>query len=141
MKRYRASIHIDTPPKTVWHTLTDAASYPQWDLTMNHIEGSFQLGQRVKFLTKLSNQAFPVTVTEFVPEQRMVLTGGLPLGLFKSQRTHALNATADGGTDFVTEEVFSGLLLPIFGKNIPDLTDNFRGFVAALKARAEATLH
>jgi hypothetical protein len=29
------------------------------------------------------------------------------------------------------------LLLPLFGKNIPDLTENFEGFAAALKERAE----
>jgi hypothetical protein len=38
---------------------------------------------------------------------------------------------------FHTEEIFSGLLLPIFGRNLPDLTENFQGFVAALKAEAE----
>jgi len=85
----------------------------------------------------VSEQAFPVSVTAFEPGKKLVLTGGLPLGLFKSERTHTLTATADGQTKFHTQEIFSGLLLPLFGKNIPDLTDNFQNFVAALKARAE----
>ncbi len=67
----------------------------------------------------------------------MVLTGGMPLGLFKSERTHQLTPAEDGKTTFDTTEIFSGLLLPIFGKNIPDLTENFQGFVAALKKQAE----
>jgi hypothetical protein len=67
----------------------------------------------------------------------MVLTGGMPLGLFKSERTHTLAPGQAGQTTFRTEEVFSGLLLPVFGRTIPDLTDNFRGFAAALKERAE----
>lgn len=61
----------------------------------------------------------------------------MPLGLFKSERTHTLTANKDGSTTFHTEEIFSGLLFPVFGKNIPDLTENFQGFVAALKKRAE----
>lgn len=34
-------------------------------------------------------------------------------------------------------EIFSGLLLPIFGKNLPDLIENFEGFVIVLKKQAE----
>ena len=67
----------------------------------------------------------------------MVLTVGMPLGLFKSERTHKLTPVEVGKTEFDTTELFSGLLLPIFGKNIPDLTENFQGFVAALKEQAE----
>jgi hypothetical protein len=104
---------------------------------MDHIEGKLALGEMVKFFTKLSVQAFPVKVTAFEPNRKIVLTGGMPLGLFKSERTHTLTANKDGSTTFHTEEVFSGLLLPIFGKNIPDLTENFKNFAAALKQQAE----
>jgi hypothetical protein len=104
---------------------------------MERIEGQLALGQSVKFYTKLApGQAFPVRVTAFEPGRKLVLTGGMPLGLFKSERTHSLTP-ASGGTLFKTEEIFSGLLLPVFGKSIPDLTENFAGFVAALKKRAE----
>jgi uncharacterized protein YndB with AHSA1/START domain len=137
MKKYNAAITINAPVETVWKILTDAAGYPQWDLTMDHIEGNLALGETVKFLTTLSPQAFPVKVTAFEPNKRMVLTGGMPLGLFKSERTHSLTAGKDGTTTFHTEEIFSGLLLPVFGRNIPDLTENFRNFAAALKKEAE----
>jgi uncharacterized protein YndB with AHSA1/START domain len=137
MKKYSASITINTPAGTVWKILTDAGGYPTWDLSMDHIEGRLALGETVKFFTKLSAQAFPVKVTAFEPEKKLVLTGGMPLGLFKSERTHTLTAKGDGTTVFHTVEIFSGLLLPVFGKNIPDLTENFRNFAAALKNRAE----
>ncbi len=136
MKSYNASITINASPETVWEILSDANGYPNWDMTMDHIEGKLALGETVKFFTKLSPQAFPIKVTVFEPGKRMVLTGGMPLGLFKSERTHTLSVTG-GHTTFHTEEIFNGLLLPIFGKNIPDLTDNFKGFVAALKKQAE----
>lgn len=137
MKKYNASITIHASAETVWKILTDAGSYPAWDTSMDHIEGKLALGETVKFFTKLSAQAFPVKVTAFEPNRKLVLTGGLPLGLFKSERTHTLTTGKDGSTAFHTEEIFSGLLLPVFGKNIPDLTENFKSFAAALKQRAE----
>lgn len=137
MKKYSATITIKASPETVWKIITNASEYPGWDLSMDHIEGKLALGETVKFFTKLSAQAFPVKVTAFEPNKRMVLTGGMPLGLFKSERTHSLTANRDGSTTFHTEEIFSGLLLPLFGKSIPDLTENFKAFAAALKKRAE----
>ncbi len=137
MKKYTASVTIKAPAETVWKILIDAAGYPQWDLSMDHIEGKLALGETVKFFTKLSAQAFPVKVTAFEPSRKLVLTGGIPLGMFKSERTHTLSANHDGTTSFHTGEIFSGLLLPVFGKNIPDLTENFRNFAAALKKEAE----
>lgn len=137
MKKYSASATIQASTEKIWKILSDASGYPAWDLSMDHIEGKLALGETVKFFTKLSAQAFPVKVTAFEPGRKMVLTGGMPLGLFRSERTHTLTANKDGSTIFHTEEIFSGLLLPVFGKNIPDLTENFNGFVAALKKQAE----
>ncbi|MBL8080703.1 MAG: SRPBCC domain-containing protein [Anaerolineales bacterium] len=137
MKKYSASITINASPEKIWKILTDANGYPAWDSTMNRIEGKIALGETVKFFTKLSAQAFPVKVTAFEPNQKLILTGGMPLGLFKSERTHTLVPIKDVKTQFHTEEIFSGPLLPVFGKNIPDLTENFQGFVAALKNQAE----
>jgi hypothetical protein len=138
MRVYRASTSIHASPELIWNILTDAAGYPNWDPGMLRIEGRLAPGESVRFYTRLApNQAFPVKVTAFEPGRRMVLTGGMPLGLFKSERTHSLTPAANGQTVFKTEETFSGLLLPIFGRTIPDLTENFEGFAAALKAHAE----
>ncbi|HSL45063.1 MAG TPA: SRPBCC domain-containing protein [Anaerolineales bacterium] len=137
MKQYNASTAINAPPEVVWRILTDANGYPNWDPAMDHIEGKLAPGETVKFFTKFSSQAFPVKVTAFESNRKMVLTGGMPLGLFKSERTHTLTPGKDGQTLFKTEEIFSGLLLPIFGRNLPDLTENFKTFVAGLKKQAE----
>ena len=137
MKIFEASTTINASPETIWDILTNSSGYPDWDPAMDHIEGNLALGETVKFFTKLSDQAFPVKVTAFEPGKRMVLTGGMPFGLFKSERTHTLTPGNDGQTAFHTKEIFSGLLLPIFGKNLPDLTENFAGFAAAIKKQAE----
>jgi uncharacterized protein YndB with AHSA1/START domain len=137
MKTFEARTTINASPETVWDILADPAGYSDWDPAMDHIEGRLALGETVKFFTKLSAQAFPVKVTAFEPGRKMVLTGGMPLGLFKSERTHTLTPARDGQTTFHTKEIFSGPLLPVFGKNLPDLSENFKGFAAALKKQAE----
>lgn len=138
MKHYQAGITINAAPEIVWRILTDASGYPGWDPGMVRVEGQIEPHAQVKFITKFNpDQAFAVKVTRFEPSHTMVFTGGMPLGLFKSERTHTLRPNADGGTEFHTREIFSGILLPLFGGNIPDLTENFQGFAAALKAEAE----
>jgi uncharacterized protein YndB with AHSA1/START domain len=138
MKVFQAKIHIAAPAVHVWAALVDAESYPSWDPGMIRIEGQIGLGHQVKFFTKFSpDKAFGVKITAFEAPERMAFTGGMPLGLFKSERTHTLTETGTG-TDFKTEEIFSGLLLPVFAGNLPDLTESFEQFVAGLKAHCEA---
>jgi hypothetical protein len=137
MRRYSASATIQAPPEVIWKILTDTTGYPEWDPAMDHIEGKLAPGETVKFFTKLSSRAFPVKVMAFEPNRKLVLTGGMPLGLFKSERTHTLTPVRDGQTMFKTEETFSGLLLPIFGRTLPDLTESFRGFAEGLKKQSE----
>jgi hypothetical protein len=51
-------------------------------------------------------RAFPVRVTEFQPPRLMRWTGGMPLGLFKGERTFTLTAHGDG-TRFVMREEYT----------------------------------
>ncbi len=140
MKIYRASTKIKCSLQAVWEILSDAQRYPEWDPGMMRVEGRISLGEKVKFFTTFSpERAFSVKVTNFDPCRKMVFTGGMPFGLSKSERTHTLNTDAGGDTLFETQEKFSGLLEPVFGKKIPDLTENFEGFAAALKVRAEGS--
>jgi uncharacterized protein YndB with AHSA1/START domain len=135
MKSFAVTRSITAPPEAVWALLTDAAGWPSWDPGMKRIEGSFALGEKVTFHTTMSERAFPVKVTAFEPAQRMVLSGGMPLGLFKGERTFTLTAR-DGGTELHTEERFTGPLVSVFP--IPDLQPAFEQFADGIKARAEA---
>ena len=76
-------------------------------------------------------------MTEFIPGQKMVWVGGMPLGLFKGVRSFILVPKSDGSIDFTLREEYSGPMLPLIGGSIPDLTQSFQDFVAGLKARAE----
>ena len=136
---YAGASSISAPPDRVWARLTDAASYPQWNPTVVRIDGTIALGQTIKLVSTLDpKRTFKLKVAELDPPRRMVWSSGMPLGLFTGRRTFTLTPRADGGTDFAMEEVFSGPLAPMITKAIPDMTESFTEFSAALKSASEA---
>jgi hypothetical protein len=140
MLEYKATTTIDAPPAKVWAVLIDTAKWPQWDPSCDRIEGEVALGNKIKAFTKLSpGRAFPVKVTELVPNEKMTWSGGMPLGLFKGERTFVLREDGDGRTVFTLREAFSGPMLRLIGKSIPNMTEAFEGFARGLKERAEAS--
>ncbi len=136
MKIYEAKTVIRAPRDRIWRLLTDAPGYPAWNPTIEKLDGTIALGHKIELHVKASGRAFSLQVTELVPGERMVWTGGLPLGLFKGERTYTL-ADVDGAIEVTMREVFSGVMAGVITKKIPDLQPAFEAFVAALKQRAE----
>jgi hypothetical protein len=135
---FTATTTIDANPETIWSIITDAPNYPEWEPNVVRIEGTIALDEKVTAYTKRDpNRAFYAIVTEFAPNQKMVWTGGLPFGLFKGIRSFTLTPNGDS-IDFTLHEEFSGLLLILFKRSIPDQTQDFQNFVQGLKERAEA---
>lgn len=138
MLEFKANATIEAPPDVVWAVLVDIERWPEWDRFCERIEGTLGLGQRVKAFSKLSpGRGFKVKVTELEPPSRMTWSGGMPLGLFKGVRTFSLRPNG-GGTDFELREVFSGPMLGLIRKSLPDMSEAFASFAEGLKIRAEA---
>lgn len=139
MKRFSATTTIAASPDKLWVILTDAARYPEWDPTVDRIEGMIAPGNKITAYTKLSpGRAFPVTVSTFEPPHKMVWSGGMPLGLFRGERTFSLTPHGETQTEVQVEEVFGGPLLPLIGRTLPDMNKAFAQFLAGLKQHAEA---
>jgi hypothetical protein len=138
MKMFRVATSIRATPDAIWQILTDAARYTTWNTTVDRVEGRIAQGEKVTVHAKINpGRAFPVKVSEFVPGRKMVWTGGMPLGLFKGERTFTLTPRSDGTVEFRMSEVFGGPLSPLIERSIPDLQPAFDEFAAALKKRAE----
>ena len=136
--KYQSSVTIHAPVEKVWNILTDTSAWPQWDPNCERIEGDGSIpGERIKVFTRLKpGVGFSVKVLEVTPNQQLVWGAGMPFGLFKGERTFQL--VSDGArTHFTTREVFSGPMLKLIGRSIPDLSDAFDQFTAGLKRRAE----
>ena len=138
MKQFIAKTTINTLPEKIWAILVDGSSYPEWDPYCERIEGTIAAGQKIKAFTTLSpGRAFPVKVTDFEPNSKMVWKGGMPLGLFTGERTFTLTPQDNGKTEFIVQETFTGPMLFLISKSLPDMTEPFQAFVKGLKKRAE----
>jgi uncharacterized protein YndB with AHSA1/START domain len=138
MKAFEASTTINAPADRVWAVLVDTPAWPEWDPSCERIEGKVAPGATIKAFSKLApGRAFPVKVSELVPNERMIWTGGMPLGLFRGVRSFTL-APEGGGTKFAVREVFSGPMLALIGRSLPDMSEAFQGFVRGLKKRSES---
>ena len=139
MRPYEATATIHAPPERIWAILTDGAAYPDWDSGVDRVEGRIAPDETITVYSKVSpGRAFPVKVTNVVPNQQMRWSGGMPLGLFRGVRTFRLTPAGDGATRFQVREEYTGPLLPMIWRSMPDLGPSFEQFAKGLKARAEA---
>lgn len=135
MKSYAATAMIEASPEAIWAILTDAPDYNQWDSGVERVDGRIAPGEKIKVVSKANpGRDFPVTVTELAPAQRMTWTGGIPLGLFKGVRTFELSPQGDGATKFAMREEYTGPLLPLIWRSMPDLQPSFEQFARGLKS-------
>jgi hypothetical protein len=137
MKFYDAEATIEAPPETIWAILTDAPGYAEWDSGVQRVEGTIAPGEKIKVVSEANpGRAFPVKVTAFEPARAMTWSGGMPLGLFKGVRTFSL--TPNGTTTrFAMREEYTGPMLPVIWRSMPDLRPSFEQFARGLKQRAE----
>lgn len=137
MMEYRVETHIAAPPLTVWELLTDEDAWAATDNGVVRLEGRIDDGGTVKVFSEVSpDRAFPVRVA-LDPPRRMTWTGGMPLGLFRGVRTFALEPAGDG-TTFTMHEEFTGPLLGLMRRQMPDLQPSFDHFARGLQEAAEA---
>ncbi len=138
-KSYSTKVTINAKPEEIWDILTDASGYPEWNSTVDRVEGEIQLGGKIKVWAKISpDRAFPVKVSTLNPNSDMTWTGGMPLGLFKGERVLSLRQVDEGTVEFSMQEDFTGLLSGMICKSMPDLQPAFDDFAADLKRTAEA---
>jgi hypothetical protein len=138
MRGYEASSSVEAGPDDVWAVLADAAAWSSWDSGVDAVEGRVAAGEKIRIRSRAApGRAFPVTVTTVEPPRRLVVTGGMPLGLMRGVRTYTLTPNGDGSTSFSMREEFTGPMLGLVWRSMPDLQPSFDQFAAGLKRRVE----
>jgi hypothetical protein len=132
----RVDANILATPLHVWEILSDAKSFPRWNSTVASVEGEIREGARLRLRVPGSDRVFSPLVSDVVPAAHMTWTGGVS-GLFKGVRTFDLIPAMDGSTDFAMEERFSGVMLPLVGRMLPDFGPIFERFAEDLKRESE----
>lgn len=139
MKEFRARAIINASAPEVFKTLMNLESYPKFDPNCIKIEGEMMEEGLLKIRSKLSpNRIFKVRITTLKPHEKMVWESGLPFNLFKGVRTFTVMPKDDQTSEFEMAEVFSGPLLALFAKAIPDMTPAFLDFAKGLKRFMES---
>jgi hypothetical protein len=138
MKAFEASSDIHATPEAIWAILVDGSHYPAWDSGVISVDGRISPGETIKVVSGANpGRTFPVKVTEFNPGRSMTWSGGMPLGLFKGVRTFNLTTAGEGTTRFKVREEYTGPLLSMMWRSMPDLGPSFAKFANGLKERAE----
>jgi hypothetical protein len=138
MKFFESNCLIAAPAAKIWSVLTDPKQLVAGGLGVIRLEGTIESGARIKLWSEVSpDRAFRLRVTQLHKPSIMVWSGGMPLGLLKGERTFRLSS-AQVGTEFHMREEYTGPMLPLVWKSIPDLNPSFAIFAAGLKRLAEA---
>lgn len=139
MKFYETSVEVKASPKTIWGIITDAPGFSAWPSGVVRVEGRIAPGEKIKVVSEANpKRTFAVKVTEFTPPSRMVWSGGMPLGLFKGVRTFTLTPQGDGSTKVHIREEYTGAMLGMIWRSMPDLQPSFDKLATGLKAKAES---
>lgn len=134
--RVEANIHAKA--ERVWSVLTNAKDFSRWNSTVASIEGEIRDGARIRLRVPGSDRVFTPAISNVVPNQHMTWTGGFA-PVFKGVRTFELTSRSDGSTDFAMQERFSGLILPLVRKSLPDFGPIFERYADDLKRESERT--
>ena len=132
----RVEVSIQSPPGSIWTLLTDARNFHRWNSTVTAIEGEIRDGRRIRVHAPGTDRTFTPLVSNVVPDARMTWTGGLA-PIFRGVRTFELTPQEGGSTTFVMQERFSGLMLPIVARSLPDFGPVFERYATDLKHEAE----
>lgn len=130
------AINIRAPATRIWTLLTHATDFPRWNSTVTAIEGTIALGHKLELRVPISNRTFTPTVIRFEPPTCMVWSDGFA-PMFKGVRTFSLEQRTDGSTDFSMVEVFSGVMLPLIRRSLPDFAPVFEQYAKDLQHEAE----
>jgi len=139
MRYYEATSTIAASPEAVWSVVADGANWPRWDSGVDAVEGMIEMGETIKIRSQAApGRAFPVKVTRFEPPAHLEFRGGMPLGLFRGVRTYQVSPSTDGRVTFHMREEYTGPLLALVWRSMPDLGPSFQRFATGLKQRVES---
>ncbi|MCU1481521.1 MAG: hypothetical protein JWQ19_2307 [Subtercola sp.] len=138
MHFFEAKTTIEAPPAAVWAVLVNGEEWPSWDSGVDGFDGVIRLGEKVTIRSHIApGRTFPVKVTELNAPNTLTFTGGMPLGLFRGVRRYTVLPNQDDSTLFTMREEYSGAMLGMIWKSIPDLSSSFAQFADGLKERVE----
>jgi hypothetical protein len=129
-------VDIAASPGHIWSILTDAKNFARWNSTVASLQGEIRDGGLLKLRLPGSSSAYTFKVSGFVPNERMVWSGGL-VPMFKDVRRFMLLKRPEGTTAFWMTQRFAGLMVPFFKPSLSKFDRVFARYANDLKSAAE----
>jgi hypothetical protein len=138
MESFETEILIQAPAEQVWDVLTAVEAWPKWSSGVLDVKGRAGPGESIKLVSEANpKRAFSLKVAKLDRPHSMVWVGGMPLGLFRGERSFSLRPEG-ADTLFRMREQYTGPLLPLIWRSMPDLRPSFDKFASGLKTQAES---
>ncbi|TME30788.1 MAG: SRPBCC domain-containing protein, partial [Chloroflexi bacterium] len=122
MKTLDTQIDIDAPAERVWGTLTNIADYSIWNRFIPHLAGTLAPGERLEVRIEPPGGAamtFRPTVLAVEAARELRWLGHLLIsGLFDGEHQFEIHPLGSGRVRFVQQERFTGVLVPLFARNL-----------------------
>ena len=137
MKQNSVARKIMAPVSAVWAILTDKDALVRGNTGVTRIEGEIKQGTKITLWNQVApNQAFKISISQLTPNQSMTWESGMPFKVFYGRRVFTVQADGDG-TLFTMTETYTGMLLPLMWRVMPDLAPSFEIFADGVKRMAE----
>lgn len=132
-------ITINAKPEKIWGILTNFKDYPTWNPFITSVEGNVEVDKKITARIEppeANGMTFKPTILTLVKYKELSWLGHLLFpGLFDGRHKFELIDKGNGATTFIQSEDFSGLLVPLFKKQLNNNTKN--GFIAMNKMLKE----
>jgi hypothetical protein len=144
LKEILSEIDINASASKTWDVLTDFNSFPQWNPFIRQIDGTPNVGTKIKIYLHTSggkNRTYQPTVTKVESNRELRWYGKsfIP-GFFNGERIFIIDSLETNRVHFVHKEIFTGILVNIIGNSLDkDMYQSFTEMNKALKQRVEQT--
>lgn len=141
VRTIRSAIEIRASLDLVWETLTDFASYPEWNPHLRRVRGRPRQGRRLSVVSQPpGSRPVPLRprVVAWEPPHELRWRASFISGrLFSGEHGFRLEPLGRDRVRFVQDETFRGLLVPIYSRlRLPATRRGFEQMNQALRQRA-----
>ena len=141
-KEIKTEITINASTDKVWKLLTEFDNYSIWNPFIKSINGDVKVGSKITVRIEppgASGMTFKPIVMTYEPDNEFSWLGKLLFkGLFDGAHKFEIVDNKNGTTTFIQSETFTGILVPIFAKQLDNNTrKGFEEMNKKLKEMAE----
>jgi len=140
MKEIKGSVMINVPAEKVWSTLTDFATYKDWNPFLTQMNGELKEGNLFDVVVALPDRPdtkFKTKVIKAEPNKELLTKGAIKKGLLTSEHSFLIEVIEENKCVFSQKVVFTGLMTIFAGKTIKESQVALNKMNEELKKRCE----